>query len=310
MHVKKIFILIYLALTSLLSYSQHAGKKDANQKKLHKTPVAQAKTLLWQISGNGLSEPSYLFGTIHIMCANDAVVSPELNAVVTKAKDIYLELDMDDMQQMAGALKFLRMNDGMKLSDLLSEEEFKRLETYFKTHKSVMPFSMMNRFKPYFISSLVGEDFMDCPTKKGMEQAIMDKAKTGNKEIKGLETLEFQAGIFDSIPYAKQAKDLINYIDSAASYGNVMAEMLQVYKAQDIEAMQALTARSDPGMESYMDLLLYSRNRNWVKQLPAIMSNGTHLFAVGAGHLGGEQGLLNLLRQQGYTVTPMKNTIK
>lgn len=310
MHVKKIFFLIYLALTSLLAYSQHAGKKDATQKKLHKTPVAQAKTLLWQISGNGLSEPSYLFGTIHIMCASDAVVSPELNAVISKAKDIYLELDMDDMQQMAGALKYLRMNDGLKLSDLLSAEDYKKLEDYFKTRKMPMPLSMMNRFKPYFISSLMGEQVMDCATKKGMEQAIMDQAKTAGKEIKGLETLEFQAGIFDSIPYAKQAKDLISYIDSAATYGNIMAEMLEVYKAQDIEAMQALTAKSDPGMESYMDLLLYSRNRNWVKQLPGIMANGTHLFAVGAGHLGGDQGVLNLLRQQGYTVTPLKNTMK
>jgi hypothetical protein len=266
-------------------------------------------TLLWKISGNGLTRPSYLFGTMHILCSDDATLSDSLKKVIKDCKEIYFELDMDNMQEMLGAMKYLRMNDGKKLSELLSKEEYERVENYFKTNKFPLPFAIMNRFKPYFISSLIGEQMMSCNQnqKNGMEELIMRESKQYEKEIKGLETTEFQASIFDSIPYEKQAKDLVSYIDSIDNYKQVTREMVDVYRQQDLERMDSLMHKSDPGMDEYMDLLLYSRNRRWAAQMPGIMKTATVLFAVGAGHLPGEQGVINLLRKSGYKVTPMKN---
>jgi hypothetical protein len=264
-------------------------------------------TLLWKISGKGLLHPSYLFGTMHILCADDATLSDSLKKVIRDCKEIYFELDMDNLQEMMGAMKYLRMNDGKKLSELLSKEEYERVESYFKSNKFPLPFAMMNRFKPYFISSLIGEQMMSCPQKNGMEELIMRESKQYEKEIKGLETTEFQASIFDSIPYEKQAKDLVSYIDSIDNYKQVTQEMVDVYRQQNLERMDSLMHKSDPGMDEYMDLLLYSRNRHWVAQMPEIMKQHTVLFAVGAGHLPGGQGVINLLRKSGYTVTPMKN---
>jgi uncharacterized protein YbaP (TraB family) len=71
--------------------------------------------------------------------------------------------------------------------------------------------------------------------------------------------------------------------------------------------MDSLIRKSDPGMESYMDLLLYNRNRRWVEQMPPIMQNGSILFAVGAGHLPGEEGVIKLLLKKGYAVKPLNN---
>jgi uncharacterized protein YbaP (TraB family) len=264
-------------------------------------------TLLWKITGKGLTHPSYLFGTMHILCADDANLSDSLKKVIRDSKIIYFELDMDNFQELMGAMKYLRMNDGKKLSELLSKEEYERVETYFKNNKSMLPFAMMNRFKPYFISSLIGEQMMSCSQKNGMEELIMRESKQYEKEIKGLETTEFQASIFDSIPYEKQAKDLVAYIDSIDNYREVTMEMVNVYRQQNLERMDSLMHKSDPGMEQYMDLLLYGRNRRWVAQMPEIMKEQTVLFAVGAGHLPGEQGVISLLRKAGYSVTPMKN---
>jgi uncharacterized protein YbaP (TraB family) len=146
--------------------------------------------------------------------------------------------------------------------------------------------------------------------KNGMEELIMRESRQYNKEIKGLETTEFQASIFDSIPYKKQAKDLVTYIDSIESYKQVTKEMIEVYRKQDLEQMDSLMNKSDPGMEDYMDLLLFGRNRHWVAQMPALMKENSLLFAVGAGHLPGEQGVINLLRKKGYKVTPMQNVSK
>ncbi len=299
--MKKSGLAMLLTISSLITYAQKASRspKDPN-------------TLLWEVSGKDMQKPSYLFGTMHILCADDATLSDNLKKAIKDAGEIYFELDMDNIQEMLGAVKYLRMNDGRKLEELLTPEEYHRVEDYFSKNKFPMPLSMMGRFKPYFISSLIGEKMMDCEKKNGMEELIMKEAKQYGKEIKGLETAAFQAGIFDSIPYEKQAKDLVAYIDSIDNYKKTTLEMVDVYRNQDLQRMDSLIRKSDPGMDQYMDLLLYDRNRNWVKHIPAITHHGrqTVLFAVGAGHLAGPKGVISLLRKDGFTVKPLKNDMQ
>jgi uncharacterized protein YbaP (TraB family) len=301
-------LIFYMAL-AMAGLGQQPGKPG--KKASASAPGVQYNhldnTLLWKISGNGLNRSSYLFGTMHVLCADDATVSDSLKLAIKYCDRIYFELDMDNMAELMGAMKYLRMNDGIKLSELLTKEEYARVETYFKNNAVPLPLAMMNRFKPYFISSMIGEQMMNCSQKNGMEELIMRESKQYPKEIRGLETTEFQASIFDSIPYEKQAKDLVNYIDSIDSYKQVTMEMVEVYRQQNLDRMDTLMHKSDPGMDEYMDLLLYGRNRHWVEQMPVLMKKQCILFAVGAGHLPGEQGVINLLRKKGYKVTPMKN---
>lgn len=299
------WLFICLAAMTGTGCAQQPGKPKGKADK--DKPYTQ-NTLLFKITGNGLQKPSYLFGTMHILCESDAKLSDNLKSAIKDCDTIYFEIDLDNMVEMLSSMKYLRMNDGKKISELLSKEEYERVEAYFKNNASPLPFTMMNRFKPYFVSSLIGEQMMTCEKKNGMEEQIMKESKQYQKEIKGLETVEYQASIFDSIPYEKQAKDLVNYIDSIDSYKNVMVEMVEVYRKQDLSRMDVLMHKSDPGMEEYMDLLLYNRNKHWVKQMPILMKDKTILFAVGAGHLPGEQGVINLLKNQGYTVTPMDNS--
>lgn len=309
---KKASMLIFYMAVAMASFGQQPAKPGK------KVPAPEPKatsnqldnTLLWKISGNGLSRSSYLYGTMHVLCAGDATISDSLKLAIKYADQIYFELDMDNMGEMLGAMKYLRMNDGKKLSELLTKEEYAKVEEYFKHNAVPLPLAMMNRFKPYFISSLIGEQMMSCDQKNGMEELIMRESKKYSKEIKGLETTEFQASIFDSIPYEKQAKDLVSYIDSIDSYRQVTMEMVEVYREQNLERMDSLMHKSDPGMDEYMDILLYGRNRHWVDQMPEIMKSKCILFAVGAGHLPGEQGVINLLRKKGYKVTPMGNVSK
>lgn len=308
MLVKTINLFIICMAITIAGRGQNTGSSHKKEPKGSKTASSHLEnTLLWKISGNGLSTPSYLFGTMHLLCAGDAVLSDSLKKVIKDSREIYFELDMDNMQEILGGMKYLRMRDGKKLSELLTKEEYERVELYFRNNKSPLPFAMMNRFKPYFISSLIGEQMMACPQKNGMEELIVRESKQYPKEIKGLETIEFQASVFDSIPYEKQAKDLVSYIDSIDSYKQVTMEMVNVYRRQDLERMDLLMHKSDPGMDDYMDLLLYSRNRRWAAQMPDIMKRHTVLFAVGAGHLPGEQGVINLLRKAGYKAEPVKN---
>lgn len=267
-------------------------------------------TLLWQISGNGLQQPSYIFGTMHILCSNDVKLGDSLKNVIKDVGKIYFEVDMDDMMEMMGVMAYIKMNNNQKLSDLLTPEEYKKLQDYFAKNPFPMPLQMMESFKPFFISSIIEEQRMTCTDKKGMEQLIMDEATQYKKEIKGLETMKFQASVFDSIPYQEQAKELVKSLDSMDAGSEQTKELISVYKQQDLKKIEALSSKEDEGMEKYMNLLLYNRNADWVTKIGNITPTGSYLFAVGAAHLAGNKGVLNLLKQKGYAVKPVRNTFE
>lgn len=264
-------------------------------------------TLLWKISGNGLRQPSWLFGTMHVLCSSDAVLSDSLQQVISTCDSILFEIKLDDMAGMMASLKYMRMNDEQKLSDLLSPEDYLKVKNYFAQHIALLPFSILERFKPLLISSLIEEQSLACESTNGMEMVIMQKAKQSDKKIGGLETASYQASLFDSIPYKKQAKDLVDAIDSAGQNNKTTSELVKVYREQDLSKIDELTRNSDPTMNGYLDLLLFGRNRNWAGKMPGLMKEKSLLFAVGAGHLPGEKGLITLLRKMGYSVTPVKN---
>jgi len=278
---------------------------------VHPQTPKNPHTLLWRISGKGITRPSYLFGTMHILCAADAVLSDSLRAAIRSVDEIYFEINLSDMMGMLGALTSMQMKDGKTLEDLLKPDEYTRVKKYFASHQAMLPlpFSMLERFKPMLISGFVEEQGMDCGTggTDGMEMQIMKAAReqTDPKPINGLETAAFQAGLFDSIPYIKQAKELVDYIDSADYNKQQTRQLADLYNKQDLDGIEALSDKDDPGMSEYMDLLLYARNRKWARILDTLLPDKSLLIAVGAAHLPGRQGVIELLRKEGYTVDPV-----
>ncbi len=148
---------------------------------------------------------------------------------------------------------------------------------------------------------------LPCKTMTGVEEELMKIAKASKKEIKGLETMAFQASVFDSIPYTVQAKELLKSIDSMNQYRVYFDTMVQVYKSQQLDKIEAQFSKSEFGMEDNQDILLDNRNKNWVGQLKNIMPKQPVFIAVGAGHLVGVKGLVSLLKQEGYTLRPLLN---
>lgn len=292
--MKKTFLLSVGLAVSALCFSQN--------------DTVSPHTLLWKVTGKNLARPTYLFGTMHILCAEDARLSDSLKKAIGYCDEVYFEIKLDDFTSMLKSLQFMKMNDNKKLSDLLNGEDYAKVKNYFENRGAViLPFSMLERFKPLLISSLIEEEGMDCQTTNGMELVIMKKAHESSKKIKGLETAEFQAGLFDSIPYEKQAHDLVNYIDSVDQYKKITSELASVYRNQDLDRIEELTRTGDAGAGDYLDLLLYGRNKRWVDQLNLLMPQKSLLVAVGAGHLPGAQGVISLLRKKGYTVSPVLN---
>lgn len=267
-------------------------------------------TLLWKISGNGLEKPSYLFGTIHMLCADDAVLSKNMKKVIENCDEVYFEVDMDNLFEMVGAMGKMKMIGDTTLKDLLTVEEYEKVKAYFETKGSMLPFSMLETYKPMLAASTLQEGSLPCENTAMMEQVIMEEAKIYKKKIKGMETMSYQAGVLDSIPYKLQAQQLLSYIESAGKDSKddmQMEEMFKAYNNQDLKKLEELMVETDAGMAGFTDILLYHRNQNWVKKLKTLLPEKSILVAVGAGHLPGEKGVINLLRKEGYKVTPVEN---
>ncbi|MDB5222096.1 MAG: TraB/GumN family protein [Chitinophagaceae bacterium] len=293
-------LLIYTYLSMVVLSGCNAQRPSAKTQKNN-------NTLLWQVSGNNLKKPSYIFGTFHLLCKDDIKFSEQLKSSLTNADEVYMEMDMDDPSTMLSGLLYMNMKDGKKLKDLYTPDEYKKVEGYF-TDSLGMPMMLFQNIKPYFLVAMLYPKMMNCKTASGVEEELMKLAKENKKEIKGLETMQFQASVFDSIPYEWQAKELLKNIDSFSVYKKEFDTMVLEYKHQQLSSMEKLLAKSEVGSDKkYEDILLTKRNINWVDQLKTIMQKESVFVAVGAGHLVGEMGLLNLLRKEGYTVEPLLN---
>ena len=267
-------------------------------------------TLLWRISGKNLTKPSYLFGTIHLLCANDIDLSETLKKAINETDKVYLELDMDNLFEMMQAVQKMKMRNDTTLSDLLSDSDYKKVKAFFASKSSIIPFSILETYKPMLAASMIMQTSTECDNAVSMEQIIMQEAKENKKEIKGMETMAYQLSIFDSIPYEVQAKQLLAFIsdnDTEDRASKEYDEMASAYRSQDLSKLEALINKEEFGIGNFADLLLYNRNKNWVITMDKIFANNSAVIAVGAGHLPGEKGVINLLKKAGYKVEPMEN---
>ncbi len=293
------FLFIFIFLLSIISSC--IGQKECDFRL-----QPDGKSLLWRISGNGLQHPSFVFGTFHMMCKSDIKLSQQLREAVAASKVLYLELDMDDPAMLMGAMQYMNMTGDKQLKDLYSAEEFERIKSYFSEELHV-PLQMFQKAKPYFLVALLYPQMLNCGSPASIEEALVKVAHEQQLEVKGLETIKEQAGIFDSIPYEWQATELLKNIDSLSKYQEEFNNMLADYKSQDLGKLEGMISKSEFGSDKYGDLLINDRNANWVKQLDTLMAEQPIFVGVGAGHLVGDNGLLNMLKERGYTVQPLEN---
>ena len=255
---------------------------------------------LWEISGNGLEKPSYLFGTIHITC--DATLSDDVKKALDETSQVVLEIDMDDPTMQTKMMSGMYMKDGKTLKDYVSEEDFRIIDSLFIKNIG-MSVKMIQNIKPFFLSSMLYPKMMDCPM-QSFEAELLKVAQTQKEEVNALETIEDQMLVFDEIPYEEQIADLLkmakdNLEESKANF----AKMLTVYKEENItEMLNMMDDDIESTFAKYQDKLLVNRNKNWISKITEYSKKQPTFFGVGAGHLAGETGVIMLLKKAGYTV--------
>jgi len=267
--------------------------------------TSNANSLLWEISGKDLTTSSYLYGTIHVIPKKDFILTDLLKNRFAQTQQLALEVDMDNMLSMISALPEMFMDDDMTLEDLLTEEEYNRVDAHF-ANKGMGGLSMFNRMKPILVSSMMMEQGPTSEDMTSYEMELMDMAKDRQMAVHGLETAAFQMGVLDSIPYKAQAKMLVQSLDEQADGGAMYDEMVELYKNQDLKGLQAAVAAESEGVENFDHALLYIRNHNWIPVIAEMAKEKPTFFAVGAAHLPGEEGVIRLLQKAGYRVVPLR----
>ncbi len=273
-------------------------------------PTAEENSLLWEINGKNLPQPSYLFGTIHMIGKKDFVLTDATKAALDKTKRVTFEINMAEMNDFSVLMPLMMkafMANGKTLRDLVSEEDYQLVKAHFE--EIGLPMMMLERIKPMFLSAMGSGDLSEMQSNGetvSYEIEIMKIAQNQKKEIAGLETAEFQMSMFDSIPYEVQAQMLVESIKSdKGDSDDQFDEMVQLYKQQNLVGLQKML-ESNSETKQYEDLLLVKRNQNWIPVMAEMMAEHPTFFAVGAGHLAGEKGVIALLRAEGYTVKPLK----
>lgn len=284
----RIIILLLLALLNIQSIAQSIKEDE--------------KTLLWEVTGKNIKAPSYLFGTIHIMCPGDLKVSEVLKQKFSTTQQLFLELKMDEPGMMMEMMKGMKMNDSSTLKGLLGKINYDSVNTIFKRSTGIQ-LDMLNSTKPILVVSMIYPFLLGC-TPDSWENTFQKMAKEQNKPLLGLETLTEQMNVLESIPYKEQADMLVKTLFQMDSAKNVFLNMLEVYKQKDVIALYKLTT-SDEDFGIYERDLLENRNHKWIKTIITQAETIPTFFAFGAAHLGGNQGIINLLRKEGYSVKPV-----
>ncbi len=262
--------------------------------------LAQENTLLWSVSGNGLKDTSYLYGTIHLICAEDFILKEKVERSFTKCDELFLELDMDDEKEMEIMLSSI--NGDEKLSEILTKKQQKKLDK--KLNKELgTSLEMVDQYSLTTISTLFLVKAMNCTETKSYEQVFMEMANKKGIEIKGLEKVTFQ---IECLKKGESKEESFENIFDTETV-ETLREVISAYGDENLSDLKALFSDSTYMDENTKEWLLNVRNENWVDKMPKIMKAKPAFFAIGAAHLIGDKGLISLLRKEGYNVSPVKN---
>jgi hypothetical protein len=261
-------------------------------------------SLLWEITGNGISKPSYVFGTIHLIPKEDYFFSKKNMEMLKNCKVLALEIDIESMtlQQKVDLAKKALMPANQKLSDLMGEEKYEKMKLFLITEYGISEKridSKYERIKPFFLSGIILKDKIG--KVKTYEAELIKYAKKHKLKTMGLETIEEQMAIIDKVSMEEQIDEYLN-LEELDDYDT----LLKYYKSQNLDSLYAAANESIEKDSEFEEDFINGRNRKWIPRMVSEMIIQPTFFAVGALHLPGDNGVLQLLRNKGYIVNPIK----
>jgi len=259
----------------------------------------QGNSMLWKISGNGLKQDSYLFGTIHMLCPDDFEIKQKCLDAINSSQKIVFEVDLSKPENLQVVQAFAAPDpDFVKQFE---EADVKKMDSILVSQQ--LSIKLLDYMSPVTAMSLFAMKGFNCPdpTKmKSYEMELAALAKAQGKAVGELETPEFQFDLLKDLITPKLFMESVFQLDK---YPALTAKMVAAYKNENLTELTKLIQDPIWMTAEQKEKLLAGRNVNWTTIIPDLIKEQSCFVAVGAGHLSGEKGLISLLRGKGYSLT-------
>jgi uncharacterized protein YbaP (TraB family) len=258
-------------------------------------------SILWKVTGPEVAGTSYLYGTIHIMDGRVFAYGDEVTTAFESAEQLAVEVELDKIDP-ASTMRMMFMKDST-LDMLLTEEEYAKLEKVYEELTGAT-LETAKGIKPFFLSANMIQAIIPKDRSVPLDMFFMQTARKADKTVVGLETLEEQMGLIDELSYTAQAKMLVESIDEVGELEEQMNKMVEAYLNMSSDAL--LELMDDPSIpKEFMEKLLNERNKIMVKRMIPLIKEKSTFVAVGAAHLFGDEGIVKMLKDKGFTVEPI-----
>ncbi|MGG5507964.1 MULTISPECIES: TraB/GumN family protein [unclassified Myroides] len=254
------------------------------------------KSILWEIQGNELKSPSYLLGTVHMVCTGDVQVADKVLRAIDEVEQIALEVNLVDVNELMSIQELIV--SPAALSSQLTDAEREEFSALLKS-KYALDMKVVDHYPPIILMGLLAAKEVSCET-TGYDIEILNLGLSKNKYFLGLERFKDQVELTNQ---CYTAKDILTQVREKEQAAEEFVTLVKAFNQEDIEALYELTIESGFLTEEMRVALLDNRNHAWVEKMRDLMPKAPTLFAVGAGHLAGEHGVIQLLRNQGFTIT-------
>lgn len=261
----------------------------------------QENNLLWEISGNQLEKPSYLFGTIHVICEEDYIMTPAISNSLKNVDTYFAELNLADISTMLKMQEYLKAEE--TLSKRITPKQYSELK-HLLNEVFQLDIETFENLSDFAIMSTIMLQSFDCKNKKIYELELMQQALFMKKKLDGLETVEEQVNAMSNSTNIDSILGMLR--DLKTDKGASSKKLIELYTSENIKEIL-----NDFTKTSYIDAksqktLLDNRNKNWIPKMKQAMEGQSVFFAVGAAHLAGEKGIIHLLEKEGYTLKPIE----
>ncbi len=295
--MKKIqFLFFFFLVLTGTSFSQESALVDFPMKE---------SSLLWKIEGQGIPNGSYIFGSMHLIEKEYFLFPEKLDKLVKKSDQLVMEIA--GMPSQSEAMKMVMLKEGT-FFDYFTKEQTDSIIQWAQSEMNLSEpafRSTMTKMKPFVVVQMATQ--MQFMGKTESYELTFEKiARENDIAIKGLETAAQQMAIFDDLTNAQQTEMVMDGIRNEDKSLEMIQNMQKMYVRQNVDSLYLMIQQEGGVLAEEQASFLDSRNKNWVPQIKELIADKKTFIAVGAGHLGGPNGVLRLLEKEGYTLTPVK----
>ncbi|MDG1517989.1 MAG: TraB/GumN family protein [Flavobacteriales bacterium] len=271
---------------------------------IHQGVLSQNTSLLWEVTKEGMKDTSYLYGSIHFPQKALVNANKKLHEIKFKVDAGCFEIIISP-DSMAYFSYSLMAGKGDKVNDLFSKKDAKRIFDYFSDNLE-MEELMVDNFIPIGLSSFALMSFFTKDTTNAIDVLLQNDFKALGKPLLSLESIRQQVILFSQTPMEAQKKELLAVINNPDSVKKELDLLKEIYLRQDIDSLYSIVSNSASEGVFDKERMNSDRNLKMIKKMPYLMRDQSVLFCIGAAHLGGDKGLINLLRENGFQVTPIR----